>query len=88
MGRHIIGHLDSDCFVRREVAGLIVLAAEAVGDRLSHQPYPTRKREEVTNRVKHSDNVPWVANDPRRNREATAVLRAPMRDGARVGRNG
>ena len=36
----------------------------AVQDRLSHQPYPRRKREEVTNRVKHSNNVPWVATTP------------------------
>lgn len=36
----------------------------AVRDWLFHQPYPRRKREEVTNRVKHSDNVPRIETIP------------------------
>ena len=33
-----VAHLDADCFVRHEVAGLSVLTALAGQDRLSHQP--------------------------------------------------
>ena len=83
-----VGHVDADCYVRREVAGLSVLAAHAALDRLFHQSYPRRKREEVTNRVKHSDNVPRIVTIPAGAARRRWSCQHRGGSGARVGRYG
>ena len=51
--------VDCNSFVRREksINQLFQPAAAPGWNRLSHQPYPTRKCGRETARVKHSDNV-------------------------------